>query len=99
MIRVLQIANGYLGSQLYEHLFAVQQTLGIENIVYVPISNNQLPPVDKPKNVIISPCFSMLDRLLFFRKQKKMLRDLEKTDLSNFDVIHAHTVFSGGYSA
>ena len=99
MMRVLQIANGYFGNRLYKNLFAVQEKLGIDNIIYVPVLKSFPVPGDEPENVIFSPCFSTLDRLLFFRKQRKMLQDLKKRDLNHFDVIHAHTVFSGGYSA
>ncbi len=98
-MRVLQLANGYLGNRLYKNLFEVQEKLGIENTIYVPILNKNAVPDGEPENVVISPCFSTLDRILFFRKQKKMLQDLEKLEPAAFDVIHAHTVFSGGYSA
>lgn len=98
-MRILQLANGYLGNRLYKNLFCVQQKLGIENLVYVPVKNTEAIPRDEPENVWISPCFSQLDRILFFRKQKKMLRDLEKWPLAQIDVVHAHTVFSAGYAA
>lgn len=98
-MRILQIANGYLGNRLYKNLFSFQKKNGIQNTIYVPIANKENIPVGEPENVIISPCFSQLDRLLFFRKQKNMLKDLEKLDPSQYDLVHAHTVFSGGYSA
>ena len=98
-MRILQIANGYLGNRLYKNLFSFQKDLGIQNTIYVPIANGEKIPVGEPDHVVISPCFSQLDRLLFFRKQKNMLKDLEKLDPSQYDLVHAHTVFSGGYSA
>lgn len=98
-MRVLQIANGYLKTKLYTHLFSTLEKGGIEETVFVPVDHNEKIPAC-PENVHIIPCFGQLDRLLFFRKQRSMLRWLEQnTDMAQFDVIHAHTVFSGGYTA
>lgn len=99
-MKILQIANGYLDNRLYRNLFSALEADGVENAVYVPVNRKrpELPPVEK--NVVVSRCFSDLDRLLFFSKQRNMLRDIESHfDLKNVDVVHAHTVFSGGYTA
>lgn len=97
-MRILQIANGYLGNKLYTHLFSALENKGEEQTVFVPV--NKKTAASREGNVHIVPCFDTLDRALFFRKQKKMLRWLEENlNLRDFDVIHAHTVFSGGYAA
>lgn len=97
-MRILQIANGYLGNKLYTHLFSALESKGAEQTVFVPVNKRSEPC--REGNVYIVPCFDTLDRALFFRKQKKMLRWLEQElDSQHFDVIHAHTVFSGGYTA
>ena len=99
-MRVLQIANGYLGNRLYQNLFSSLEKTGVENAVYVPINRKSPEPPPAEKNVVFSRCFSDLDRLLFFSKQRKLLRDAEtRFDLRGTDVVHAHTVFSGGYTA
>ena len=98
-MKVLQLANGYFGNRLYENLFEVQKNVGIENTIYVPIKKGETVPPVETNYILVSPCFSQFDRVLFFSKQKKMLRDLEKLNVAQFDVIHAHTVFSGGYAA
>ena len=97
-MRILQIANGYLDNRLYEHLFSDLEKKGAEQTVFVPVSGKKTG--SEENNVHIVPCFDQLDRALFFRKQKKMLSWLKgNLDLQNFDLIHAHTVFSGGYAA
>lgn len=99
-MKVLQIANGFLDSKLYRNLFENLELLGAENYVYVPININKIFKDTQRENIIISKCFSNIDRLLFFRKQKKMFRDVtQKLEINKFDVIHAHTLFSGGYLA
>ena len=98
-MKILQIANGYLGSRLYRNLFAALKDAGVENIVYVPVGN-RAPLPEAEEGVIVSRCFSQLDRLTFFAKQRKLLRDMEaRVELSSVDMVHAHTVFSGGYAA
>lgn len=98
-MKILQIANGYFGSKLYRNLFSALEGFSVESAVYVPI-NRKAPDPPKERNVVISKCFSDLDRLLFFSKQRNMLRDVEACfDLKGLDVVHAHTVFSGGYTA
>lgn len=97
-MRILQIANGYVENKLYSLLFAALEKQGAEQTVFVPV--NVKKPASAEQNVHIVPCFDQLDRALFFRKQKKILRWLEgNLDIRSFDCIHAHTVFSGGYAA
>ena len=98
-MRILQIANGYLKNKLYGHLFSNLEQLGVEETVFVPVRRGENIP-EHPENVHIIPCFGQLDRVLFYKKQKQMISWLEtNTEISSFDVIHAHTVFSGGYAA
>lgn len=99
-MRILQLANGYFGNKLYAHLFSSLERVGVENRIYVPLAKNSSAPDPDSDNIIVSKCFSQLDRFLFFSKQKKMLDDIEKNiQLPSIDAIHAHTVFSGGYTA
>jgi Glycosyltransferase len=50
--------------------------------------------------VIRSECYNKFDRYSFFEKQKKLKSAVEKSfDISTFDMIHAHTLFNGGYAA
>ena len=97
-MRVLQFANGYLKNGLYKLLFAELEKNGTEESVFVPVKNGDSVP-EAPSNVDIIPCFGTIDRALFYRKQKKMMAWLEKNyDISSYDIVHAHTVFSGGYA-
>lgn len=99
-MRVLQIANGYLGNKLYQNMFEHLHDIDVQNLVYVPIDRHVDIPEVVPNDVYISQCFSQIDRALFFRKQRRILKDISTHyDLNTVDVIHAHTVFSGGYAA
>lgn len=99
-MKVLQIANGYLGNRLYENLFSALRGVGVDSAVYVPINRGDPDPPPVGEGVAVSKCFNNLDRVLFFPKQRNMLRDMEsRFDLKSVDAVHAHTVFSGGYAA
>lgn len=97
-MKVLQLANGYLGNALYRNLFQTLRSAGVENTVYVPMGVNC---EETEESADIVPCFTQFDRALFFRKQKKLMRAAEKLygDMRQFPIIHAHTLFSAGYAA
>ena len=96
-MRVVQIANGYLNNALYSKLFEALKKAGIENLIFVPVKNGVKIKSD---DACIYPCFSQLDRGLYYSKQKKIIKGLENTvDLKKVDIVHAHTLFSAGYSA
>lgn len=98
-MKILQIANGYLDTKLYDKLFTNLSNYEIYSTIYVPV-NIKKKIKKNNSDVIISKCFSNIDRLLFFSKQNKMFHDVsQKLDVTAFDIIHAHTLFSGGYLA
>lgn len=98
-MQVLQIANDYLGSRIYKLLFSVLKERGMDQTVFVPVQYGAKVD-EQPEKVYVVPCFNNADRILFFTKQKRMLRWVEENlNVRGFDVTHAHTVFSGGYLA
>lgn len=102
-MHILQIANNYSNNTLYSKLFAALNKQGAVSSVYAPVkigSTVQLTAPDAVSDVIVSPCFTQMDRVAFFPKQRKICADIEKKcDLLSIDVIHAHTLFSAGFAA
>ncbi len=50
--------------------------------------------------VIHKECFTKWDRFFYFRKQKKFYNALlSSCDVKNYDMLHSHTLFNGGYVA
>ena len=99
-MRVLHIANGYYKSGVYKELFSAMDVLGIERDVFVPINKKEKYPKTDDVKVHVAQNFNDFDRLLFYSKQRKILDSLKNgIDLSKIDIIHAHTVFSGGFAA
>lgn len=99
-LKILQICSNYLGSSLYERLFERFDADGVENHVYVFAPVNYQTNRKFPDRVLVSKCFNQLDRLSFFLKRLKVLKDIQKHyDLSQFNLTHAHTLFTNGHIA
>lgn len=51
------------------------------------------------EKVVHRECFTKRDRFFFFRKQNKILKQARSDfRLSDYQLIHAHTLFNGGYA-
>lgn len=98
-MRVLQIANGYCDSRLYPLLFEKLESVGVNSSVFVPVRKGTDVPQNEDADIV--PCFTQMDRLSFFSKQRKILREIQTRGYitSGVNVIHAHTLFSAGYAA
>jgi glycosyltransferase involved in cell wall biosynthesis len=80
-------------------LFNNLDSIGVENQVFVPIQYGK-KNTSAQKDVCVVECFSIFDRYLYFPKQKKTLGAVYANyDVHNLDLIHAHTLFSTGYTA
>lgn len=100
-MNILHINSYYTGASLYKNLYDKEKQLGLNISVYVPHSNKfKNSRKDFGEYTTLSLDFTNFDRLLFFRKHKKIFSNIQKTyDISKFDLIHAHSLFSNGYIA
>lgn len=105
-MKTLQIATDYLNAKLYVSLFNALGKTGVNNIIIVPVQQDCVyrdfndKGLNDGSKLIITPCFTQLDRMLYFSKQKKMLAAMERTvDLESINIVHAHTLFSAGYTS
>lgn len=95
---MFHIAPDFPNSKLYPQLISSLEGLGCKNSVYVQsvgIDDTHLYPV-----YFLGRDFGIIDRLLFFRKQRIIRKDIEQRKLiKEIDIIHAHQLFSAGYNA
>lgn len=98
---VLQLAPDYYNSSIYRGLFQALDDRGVVNQVYVADNVNVAAQSEDDKNIIVaSKAFSLVERLLFFPKQRFIQRHLETSvSMDRINIIHAHTLFSSGYAA
>ena len=99
-MRVLHINCNYIGTALHQHMIENLDRLGYENRVFVPTYDRNLSVIVPNDNVSVCECFKKWDRVLFDYKQKKIRRAVEQTyTVSDFDLIHAYTLFTDGNCA
>lgn len=93
---VLHVCSSYAQNDLYNQLISRLTNFGIENKVFVPVQNEVNK--DYGENIIIKKCFNYIDRFFFLIKQYKIMRKLVERveNLQNFDLIHAHYLFTDG---
>lgn len=96
-LRVLHICPDYPYTKLY-HLLISRLEDFADNTVYV--SQSELPVTKDYPVVFTGRDFGVLDRVLYYRKQKCISDDIEAKQLaSSVDLVHAHNLFSAGYAA
>lgn len=100
-MKILHINSYYYSSLFYKNLYNLQEKTGTKIDVFVPVSttsNNK--NFDYGNYTLISKNHSKYDRLCFFIKHFKILKDIkQKYNINNYDLIHAHSLFSNGYIA
>lgn len=100
-MNILHINCNYIGTKLHRSMIEHLNDLGIGNTVYVPVCGK---PDDgaatKGSRVVVSSCFKKWHRILFDYKQSRIIRDVQKKlDCSQYDCIHAYTLFTDGNCA
>ena len=99
---ILHLAPDYINKPLYQHLLEALAPYDIAREQYVYASDNAVHPTQAVPDYVhvVQRSFSALERLLFFPKQRYLLRDIESVvPFEKVQLIHAHTLFSSGYMA
>ncbi len=95
-MRILHLCSYYFGSNLYKSLFENIDYLNVSQEVLVTtyknsINNDKIVDL-KYGNFRSEQIWSKTDRVLYFKKIKKASLKIR----NNFEMIHAHTMFSDG---
>lgn len=103
-MNILNINSYFLSSSLYQHMERNLIESGLNLSTYVPIHNKYeaREEITYPlsKHVKVSKCFNKIDRLVFELKQYKIYKNFKKEyNITNYNVLHAHSLFSNGYIA
>lgn len=98
--KVLHLASDYPWANLYQNLFDVLEDRGVKEYIYVFVNREFVQHTIYPENVVVSPCFHKLERVIFHLKHRRVFHDMvRKFTITNFGLIHAHSLFSNGYVA
>ncbi len=100
-MKVLHINSYYSKSYFYKNLYDKQVQNGININVFVPVDYSfNCSSFDYGSYTQLSMNFSNLDRFFFFSKQMKIFKDMiKKHNIIDYDIIHAHSLFTNGYVA
>ncbi|MBN6204695.1 glycosyltransferase family 4 protein [Staphylococcus saprophyticus] len=105
-MNVLHLNSNYLHSPLYSEMISKLEKLNIENTILMPrkINDNKHTSnnlIETNAEIEHSQFLKPSDRFFYFNKQKKIQKWIENLNINyeNYDVIHAHTLFSDGYLA
>jgi len=99
-MKVLHICSDFPYQDIYKNLTLSIGSAGVEQVVYVAArksyeADSCALPGDIP--VVISRVINPLHRIFFRNKISTVLSDIEsRLDLSQFDVVHAHFLYSDG---
>lgn len=104
-MKVLHICSDFSRQRIYDELITGLSRLGIDQHIYIPVRtegeinrnrNKELSNVEYSYSHILK----LIDRFNFFGKINKTSQDIiSKIDISTFDLVHAHFLFSDGGNA
>lgn len=100
-MKILHINSYYCGNYLYKNLFDRQKESGLNLDVYVPVPTSMdVSALKLGEYTTISANHGKYDRLFFHIKHKKIYADIvKKYAMNEFNIVHAHSLFSNGYIA
>ena len=98
MMKIFHINSYYSKSLFYKNLYDWQVKNKIDICVFVPLSTkNALIDNNHGAYSDLFNSFENIDRYFFHHKQNKIFKAmLERHELTNVDVVHAHSLFTNG---
>jgi len=98
-MKVLHLSSDFLFTPLYQELLARIEYNDIHNIMYSPVAY-EAAYNEMPSHIIVSECFNKYDAFFYHLKQNKIFKDInQKVDIQQFNLLHAHFLFSNGFTA
>lgn len=100
-MKILHINSYYGGGMFYKNLYDRQINAGLKIDVFVPTpSIKNFMNLELGNYTTISKNHNKYDRLIFHVKHHKIYKDIiKKLNILEYDIIHAHSMFSNGYIA
>ena len=100
-MKVLQICNDFAGSKVHVSLVRKLDEKGVEQVVYCPVRDQKLIGVNRFEGTHVEFIYSYIIKswykFLYHYKRRVLYKDMKaRVDLSEFDLIHAATLFSDG---
>ena len=98
-MKVLHLSSDFLFTPLYQEMLSEIECSDVQQAMYSPVAYKTTHN-EMPSNISISECFSKYDAFFYHLKQKKIFKDInQKIDIQQFNLLHAHFLFSNGFTA
>ncbi len=95
-MKVLHINCNYVTTSLHATMISHMNNL-TDNTVFCPVRKGMNYPMHFDDNVVVSECFSSLDRVFYYVKQNKLFQSINTLmEHNKFDIIHAYTLLTDG---
>ena len=99
-MKVLHINCNYIATTLHQLMVRGLGKCGVDSEVFVPVYDRSTGVIEPDDCVKVCECFKKRDRIAFDYKQRKIIRAAKREyDFSDFDVLHAYTLFTDGNAA
>jgi glycosyltransferase involved in cell wall biosynthesis len=100
-MKVLHICPGFFATDLYRKLFLALAHIGVENEIFTLPYKDYADKEETSQNItVLEKEFNLFQRIIYFKKQLTIFRSIRKEySLEEFHIVHAHTLFSAGFTA
>ncbi len=99
-MKILHINSYYSISKFYKNLYELQVLNNKEITVYIPVEKRFSGSFNFGKYAVVCKTYNRIERFFFHLKHNKIVKDVTIRFMScDFDLIHAHSLFSNGYVA
>lgn len=100
-VKILHINSYFSSSPFYKNLFDKQINSRLDIDVFVPVPTSYKPTdIDFGLYSTLSKNHRKYDRLMFHVKHRKIYNDaIKRFQISEYSIVHAHSLFSNGYIA
>lgn len=99
-MNVLHICSNYTDTQLYQRLIEAEDSYGIKQLIVVPNRYDNACSFKVDERALILKCYGKLARIAYRIKQAKIYKAvIQAVEVKNYDLVHAHLLFTNGYCA
>jgi glycosyltransferase involved in cell wall biosynthesis len=100
-MKVLHICPGFFATDLYRQLFLALDHVGVVNEIFTLPYKDFTAKGEKNVNItVLDKEFNLLQRIIYFKKQLTIFRTIRSEyAFKEFQIVHAHTLFSAGFTA
>ena len=96
-MNIFHINSNYLSTTLHENLIDYLASENVYSYIYTPRKKETIPVFNSKYDIFSPEILTNMDRFFYLRKQNKLYSEIvNNVALEEFNIIHAHTLFTDG---